>query len=227
MPQAENLPYRNVMAYKKSAETRQKIMDAARTLVLKNGYADTNIKEIADEINIPRTLIYYYYPNKESIFDDLSNLIYQETLQAANDHVDPEEQPILNLLLKYILLFKYIVLNDVTRDYFLGYGTYVSHGPEKILLARKECYPHIENIFRHYHLEVSETILNEYVITSDALIKALFQGVVNKSLNITLKEALTYFGRHMILPSFHLTETEYLHTVEEAFRRSEAITLNR
>lgn len=82
-------------------------------------------------------------------------------------------------------------------------------------------------IFRHYHLEVSETILNEYVITSDALIKALFQGVVNKSLNITLKEALTYFGRHMILPSFHLTETEYLHTVEEAFRRSEAITLNR
>lgn len=213
------------MAYKKSIETKQKIIDATKTVVLRNGYTNTNIKDIADEVNIPRTLVYYYYPNKESILDDLSSIIYKQTLNAADELVSTEEKPILNLLLKYILLFKYIVLNDVTRDYFLGYGTYVSHGSEKIKQAREECYPHIEKIFHYYNITVTETILNEYVITSDALIKALFQGIINNSLNITLKEALSYFGRHVILPSFHLTEEEYTDTVDEAFRISETILL--
>ncbi|MEG0803422.1 MAG: TetR/AcrR family transcriptional regulator [Pygmaiobacter sp.] len=213
------------MAYKKSVETKQKIIDATQAVILEKGYANTSIKDIAEQVGIPRTLIYYYYPNKESILDELSDLIYVQTLQLADQTVDAEQRPILNLLLKYILLFKYIVLNDLTRDYFLGYGPYVNHGSEKVMQARRQCYPHIEKIFDHYNIPATETCLNEYVISSDALIKALFQGVLNGSLNITLKESLLYFGRRVVLPSFHLSEAEYEKTVEEAFTISEGVKL--
>ncbi len=214
------------MAYKKSLETKQKILEATEAVILRKGYADTSIKDIAEEVDIPRTLVYYYYANKELIMDELSDMIYQRTLTAADEHVDPEQEPILNLLLKYILLFKHIVLNDVTRDYFLNYGLYVTRGPEQIKRAREECYAHIELVFYHYNIPVTETRMNEYVITSDSLIKSLFQGIVNGSLDITVKEALNYFGRHVILPSFHVSEANYEELVDHAFEIADTISIS-
>ena len=61
------------MAYKKSLETKQKILEATEAVILRKGYGDANISDIAEEINIPRTLVYYYYPNKELIMDELSD----------------------------------------------------------------------------------------------------------------------------------------------------------
>ena len=214
------------MAYKKSLETKQKILEATEAVILRKGYGDANISDIAEEINIPRTLVYYYYPNKELIMDELSDVIYHRTIRAADENVDPEQDPILNLLLKYILLFEHIVLNDITRDYFLSYGPYVTRGPEKVAKARKECYPHIESVFLHYNLPADETTMSLYVITSDAMIKALFTGIVNGSLDITLKEALSYFGRHVILPSFMISEENYEIMVERAFLLADGITLS-
>ena len=214
------------MAYKKSQETKQKILEATEAVVLRKGYVDASISDIAEEINIPRTLVYYYYPNKELIMDELSDIIYHRTLHEADKHVDPEQDPILNLLLKYILLFEHIVLNDITREYFLTYGPYVVRGPEKIKQARKECYPHIESVFRHYNLPVTEANMNLYVITSDAMIKALFTGIVNGTLDITLKEALNYFGRHVVLPSFQISGENYESMVDHAFEIANGITIS-
>ena len=156
------------------------------------------------------------------IYDELKN-------KYCLDNGRNAKNPILlfkYLLLKYILLFEHIVLNDITRDYFLSYGPYVTRGPEKVAKARKECYPHIESVFLHYNLPADETTMSLYVITSDAMIKALFTGIVNGSLDITLKEALSYFGRHVILPSFMISEENYEIMVERAFLLADGITLS-
>ena len=60
--------------YKKSAEMRKSIVETMELLVRKNGYEKTNIRDISEYLNIPRSLIYYYFKNK----DDIMHVLYYE-----------------------------------------------------------------------------------------------------------------------------------------------------
>ena len=89
--------------YKKSAEMRKNIVDAMAVLVQKNGYGKTSLKDISDYLGIPRSLIYYYFKNK----DDIMHVLYYErfsmTEQLAEKVLPRGEEPLVRLMLKYLL----------------------------------------------------------------------------------------------------------------------------
>lgn len=48
--------------------TEQTIIQAANKVFLENGYAGTRMQDIANEANINKAMLHYYFKNKESLF---------------------------------------------------------------------------------------------------------------------------------------------------------------
>ncbi len=54
-----------------SEETRQRILDAAQHLFAKHGYDATSTKAIAQLAEVPAGLIFYYFPTKKAVLENL------------------------------------------------------------------------------------------------------------------------------------------------------------
>src|SRR5689334_23935314 len=59
------------------SSTEEKIMEAARTVFLRKGYAATRTRDIAEEAGINLALLNYYFRSKEKLF----SLVMQEKFQ--------------------------------------------------------------------------------------------------------------------------------------------------
>ncbi|MCA9610761.1 MAG: TetR/AcrR family transcriptional regulator [Myxococcales bacterium] len=67
------------MRYKKSAISAAQIVDAAKRVIARQGYAQTSLKDIADEAGMSKGAIHYHYPTKEALV--------AKVLEAATDAV--------------------------------------------------------------------------------------------------------------------------------------------
>ncbi len=57
----------------KDINTEARIYEAARKVFLKKGLAGARMQEIADEAGINKALLYYYFRNKEKLFEGIFN----------------------------------------------------------------------------------------------------------------------------------------------------------
>jgi AcrR family transcriptional regulator len=77
-----------------STHTKNDILDAAEKLFADKGFDGTGIMEIAREAGMPKSLIYYYFKNKEDILHELIDSLIRETVDlkvsaVADEH--PED----------------------------------------------------------------------------------------------------------------------------------------
>lgn len=90
---------------KKSNETKQKILEAAKLAFSKKGYDGVSIDEIAQIANVRKSLIYYYFPSKDVLFeevwvnsiDELENELFGQVEETKNYSIK-----IKNFLRRYI-----------------------------------------------------------------------------------------------------------------------------
>ncbi|WP_025717250.1 TetR/AcrR family transcriptional regulator [Paenibacillus sp. 1-18] len=69
---------------RESNEIRRKIIEAARSLFLNQGYAEVSMRKIADQIEYSPTTIYHYFANKEAVVRELlleGNTLFLQALQ--------------------------------------------------------------------------------------------------------------------------------------------------
>jgi len=78
------------------AETRQRILDAARDLFVENGYDATSMRAIAKRIEYTPTAIYHHFENKEGLLVELCNQDFR-FLAAAFQRIGRVEDPIERL----------------------------------------------------------------------------------------------------------------------------------
>ena len=67
------------MRYKKSAISAAQIVAAAKRVISRKGYAQTSLKDIADEAGMSKGAIHYHFPTKEALV--------AKVLEAATDAV--------------------------------------------------------------------------------------------------------------------------------------------
>lgn len=69
------------------------ILDAARRLLLQQGYENLSMRKIAGEVGCKAATIYYYYKNKDAIVEALveegNRLHYRISREIANKHAHP------------------------------------------------------------------------------------------------------------------------------------------
>ncbi|MGG4216839.1 TetR/AcrR family transcriptional regulator [Paenibacillus jamilae] len=73
---------------RESSEIRRKIIEAARSLFLNQGYAEVSMRKIADQIEYSPTTIYHYFSNKEAVVRELlleGNALFLKALQQRVD----------------------------------------------------------------------------------------------------------------------------------------------
>jgi AcrR family transcriptional regulator len=82
---------------REAAETRQKILDAARDLFVKKGYDATSMRAIADRIEYTPTAIYHHFASKEELVTELCNQDFR-SLALAFQKIGKVEDPVERIL---------------------------------------------------------------------------------------------------------------------------------
>ncbi len=77
---------------RKVAATRRTILDTARTLFTRQGFAETTVEQIAERADVAPRTFFRYFPTKESLlfadFDEVRRAMF-ETLEARPENEDP------------------------------------------------------------------------------------------------------------------------------------------
>lgn len=214
------------MAYKKSAETRQKIVDATKKLFQEKGYYNTNIKDIAKEVNVAHPCIYYYFKNKESIAREIFDTIVEKIIKLSNEIYDEYPDRLLNTMVSYICLFKYIATSKITQAVFYDLVEYSNYDKSNIDRLKNTIFLCLRELFEEYHGSTSDKQIIAYILTSDAFTKALFKGILNGLLELSFEEASDYFFRHMLISHLKISEDLYLEKFHEAQRLCKNIELD-
>jgi AcrR family transcriptional regulator len=78
------------------ADTRQKILDAAREMFVQHGYEATTMRAIAEQIEYTPTAIYHHFRNKEALLAALCNADFL-ALAGAFQRIGRIEDPVERL----------------------------------------------------------------------------------------------------------------------------------
>lgn len=80
----------------RGAAVREKILEVAATLFSTKGYAESGIREIADMAGIRSSTVYYHFPSKEHVYEEIIRLAVDLIHGAVSDAVKalgPEATP--------------------------------------------------------------------------------------------------------------------------------------
>jgi AcrR family transcriptional regulator len=81
---------------REQADTRQRILDAARDLFVEHGYEATSMRSIAERIEYTPTAIYHHFENKEALLSELCGQDFR-ALAAAFQRIGKVEDPVERL----------------------------------------------------------------------------------------------------------------------------------
>jgi AcrR family transcriptional regulator len=91
---------------------RNQILDVAGDMFFRNGYANTSIDDIAAELGVGKPFIYYYFKDKQTIFETLcvesSNVTHQAFAASFQPGLSASERMRLGLtelILRYLQTF--------------------------------------------------------------------------------------------------------------------------
>jgi len=110
---------------KKSVETQENILEAARKIFAQKGLAGARMQEIADSAGINKALLHYYYRSKEKLFEQIFEEAFKKLARPLAAFLSDDSelfQKIRNIsthynrvLMEYPFLPNFI-LNEVNTD---------------------------------------------------------------------------------------------------------------
>ena len=74
-----------------SADPRQRLLDVGLRLFANRGYAGTSVQDITDEAQVTKPTLYYYFGNKEGLFQALVDHAMDERLRLMQEAAPPEK----------------------------------------------------------------------------------------------------------------------------------------
>jgi AcrR family transcriptional regulator len=78
-------------------ERKQQLLDRAGELFAERGYAETRVIDIVRAAGVAKGLFYWYFENKEALFEELARSIRLNLRREQGAVLDPESAPLVNL----------------------------------------------------------------------------------------------------------------------------------
>src|SRR5271155_5605404 len=82
---------------KLSSDPRQRLLDAGLKLFANRGYAGTAVQDITEEAKVTKPTLYYYFGNKEGLFQALVDQAMDERLHLIRQAAPPEKETVEQL----------------------------------------------------------------------------------------------------------------------------------
>jgi len=204
-------------SYKKSAEMRKSIVETMALLVRKNGYEKTNIRDISEYLNIPRSLIYCYFKNK----DDIMHVLYYERFSMTEqlaEKVQPRgEEPLVRLMLKYLLYCRNVICDPLFAEYIATAPEYASRGKEFSKDQIALYYDDSRDAFAYFGKPTDGNEFYIYALMVESIARGLVVGSFYGMIELSDREYMTYFGERAIMPTFDLSKEEFQKILDRAF----------
>jgi AcrR family transcriptional regulator len=213
------------MAYRKSGESRERILEAAGRLFAERGYYEVGMGDIAEAAGMGRASVYYHFKDKERIARALFDSIFARIYEAAEGAAAASGDLFLHTLVIYILLFRDIALNKATKAVYYDLVHYADYDAANIERLKSTLFRDMKRLAAEYGARLSDKRVIASIMASDALAKALFKGMMNGVLDFSLEEATDYFCRRILLSDIPVPEAEYRRKLREAFRLCEGIVI--
>src|SRR6202161_2188112 len=80
-------------ATRKSDQTRECILDAARTAFARKGFSGVTIRDITELAPVTRANFYYYFSDKTELFIELGTDTYREALAVVEGFIQQGGPP--------------------------------------------------------------------------------------------------------------------------------------
>ena len=203
--------------YKKSMEMRKKIMEATEHLILTKGYFHTNINEIAEHLNIPRSLIYYYFSNKEDLMHEITEEHYRALEQRVDEIIPQGENPLVRVVVRNLLFFRNIAWNPILTEYIVSNVDYPSKGGESASAWIERYYADSEVFFKEHGMSVDSNRFRVHVLMTEVVWKALVTGVYYKTVDLTEREMMEYYLERTVMITFGMSREKIEALLEETY----------
>ena len=93
-------------------DTERRIMEAAAKVFMQKGRLGASMQDIADEAGINRTLLHYYFRNKEKLFDTIFDRLFSKLFPALVQAFSTD-RPFLEKIEIFTNLFLLVIQNKV------------------------------------------------------------------------------------------------------------------
>jgi AcrR family transcriptional regulator len=78
-------------------ERKEQLLECAAQLFAERGYDNTRVKDIVDAAGVAKGLFYWYFENKEAVFQELAVSIRQRLRRAQGGALDPAASPLARI----------------------------------------------------------------------------------------------------------------------------------
>jgi len=106
--------------YKKSKDTRDKILEFAKTSFYEVGFKKTTIRNIAEKAGINHALAYYHFNGKYDIAHQIIDEYHQKMELVFNKMVKEDLDPLLKLLVLYRFDLREMYKNKRDFDFYVN-----------------------------------------------------------------------------------------------------------
>ena len=83
---------------KPSPDSRQRLLDAGLKLFANRGYAGTAVQDIVQEARVTKPALYYYFQNKEGLFQALVDQAMDDRLRLMRQAAPPEKETVAQMV---------------------------------------------------------------------------------------------------------------------------------
>lgn len=202
--------------YKKSEEMRSNILNAAKHQFLRKGYRSTNIKDIAEYLGVPRSLVYYYFSSKQEIMTVLYQDKFQNVESIASTVLERGKDPIVRLVLKYLIFRRTLLLDPMFKEFIID-SEFASLNAEQTEDQINRYYSDSRDAFEYFGMPVNSRDFLIHARMIEGVGRSLTVGEYFGTLVLTEYEAMEYLGKYAIMPTFGLTKKEYESILESTF----------
>ncbi len=108
------------MENKENIEARERIINASIELFSQKGFDAASVNEIAEQANVTKALIYYYFKSKEEILDYLVRSLSDSITSTAMDFINANIVQMINEERLDILPDRLRFIDEQARKHFTG-----------------------------------------------------------------------------------------------------------
>jgi len=171
---------------KQPSDPRQRLLDAGLKQFANRGYAGTSVQDITEEAKVTKPTLYYYFENKEGLFQALVDQAMDERLRLMRQAAPPEKETV-----------------DQLTDIIVAVTDFARRQPDLLRLCFSVAFAAPEEIphgFKKHH-----KMYESFQFTREIIKTGMDRGVLNKEFTV---DELTQSYFHLIQHAVVLTVFE-------------------
>lgn len=190
--------------------TEEKIFNAARIVFQKKGFAGTRMQEIADEANINKAMLHYFFKNKEQLFENVFMHAFSQLAPQINNIFNSDESVFdkikkftssyISFVMEHPYLPPFIIQEMNNNPEFVIRFLNHNNRPNPFMLLNQ-----IENEIQKGILKpipAKQLLLDIFAMTvfpfaAQILVKGIIQ-IEDQEFNLLMEERKTYIANQII-----------------------------